>query len=168
VTAIAIRPKEQALQFRRCTGHCCDPVTLNFDPGYFAARRDWPGDTGWIAANLEYLGWRPPSMGGWPNHGTFEYRCPHFDRKQRRCRIYGTGKRSRMCCTHPEYRYGPWEVCTHDGCTRRTVVLGVDPIPLRWRFPDLWKADRDRWDAWEQEACRPEWGADAMPAGHDE
>ena len=73
-TALAIRPKEQALEFRRCTGHCCDPVTLPDDPGYYLRRStiEKVGDTKWVSENLVYIGWRPPSKGGWvEHHGEF-------------------------------------------------------------------------------------------------
>ena len=167
-TALAIRPKEQALEFRRCTGHCCDPVTLAESPGYFragAVRDPPPGDLRWVAENLIYLGWRAPSQGGWPGTGNHEYRCPHFDAEDRRCLIYGQGKRTRLCRRYPEYDYGLWEFCRKPGCTRRTIVIGMDRYPLRWRFPDLWAEDYDRWHAWESRVCRPEWGPEAIPEG---
>lgn len=165
-TALAIRPQEQALEFRRCTGHCCDPVKLVQSPGRLRRLRHH-GDIWWILANLEYVGWRPPSEGGWPDSGTHLYRCPHYNRAEQRCTIYGQGKRSRLCREHPEYGR-LWDMCEHKDCTRRTVVIDMDDLPLRWRFPDLWAEDYRRWKAWEQEACRPEWGPEAMPQGADE
>lgn len=131
-TALAIVPKPPVIEFRRCTGHCCDPVKLPEDPGYFLrkTKEGMTRDVKWIAENLIYIGWRPPSKGGWPEHGTHEYRCPHLDKQTRRCLIYGQGKRCRMCTDHPEYGWGPWEVCSHKGCTRRTMV-SVRAAPVR-------------------------------------
>jgi hypothetical protein len=73
-----------------------------------------------------------------------------------------------MCRNHPEYDVGPWETCENPDCTRRTIVLGMDDCPTRWRFPDLWEQDLKRWKAWEQDACRPETGPECMPEGTNE
>ncbi|KKN87458.1 hypothetical protein LCGC14_0259130 [marine sediment metagenome] len=170
-TALAIRPTPPVIEFRRCTGHCCDPVTIQAGP-YYHLRRVFDGmvgDVEWIADNLIYVGWRSPANGGWVERGNHEYSCPHFDKRDRRCLIYGQGKRSLMCRTHPNYGRGPWKVCLHEGCTRRTMVLDMNTRGMpRWLFPDLWNEDWDRWVAFEEDVCRPEWGADAMPPGHDE
>jgi Fe-S-cluster containining protein len=164
-TALAIVPTPAVIEFRRCTGHCCDPVTLPEDPGYF---RRWvaqgnSGDVAWVNKHLIYLGWRPPSQGGWPEFGTHEYRCPYFDQNERKCLIYGTGKRARICREHPEYSQGPWKVCNHDGCTRRTMVMDPEQ-PLRWRFPNLRDEDRKRWYLFESRPCE----ATAAPECQDE
>jgi Fe-S-cluster containining protein len=164
-TALAIRPAEQVLEFRRCTGHCCDPVKLSLSPGDIRRRAQREmhlhgppgGDLQWCADNLVYLGWRAETW-------QFLYRCPHFDRHDRRCLIYGSGKRSRMCREHPSKR-DPWLTCSHNDCTRRTMVLGAGSYSIRWRFPDLWAEDYDRWHAWESRVCRPEWGPECMPEG---
>ena len=115
-TGLAIVPQPPVIEFRRCTGDCCDPITLPYDPGYFIRRSviEGGGDVKWIAENLVYLGWCPPSQGGWIEHGVHEYRCPHFAKQVRKCLIYGTGKRTLMCRAHPDYGRGPWEVCDHD------------------------------------------------------
>lgn len=167
-TALAIRPAEQALEFRRCTGHCCDPLKLPHGPMYYQVQgmaetaMGHDGDCAWVAANTRYIGEFPP--GG----GLHLYHCRHFDREAKRCTVYGTGERCDMCRRHPEYGDGPWSACGEPGCTRRTIVLGMDSYPLRWHFPDMWADDLARWTAWERDRCRPEWGPECMPEGADE
>jgi Fe-S-cluster containining protein len=66
---------------------------------------------------LVYIGWCPPSKGGWAERGNHEYRCIHFDREQRRCLIYDQ-PRPLMCTGYPEYNNGLQ--CENEDCTRRT------------------------------------------------
>jgi Fe-S-cluster containining protein len=147
-TALALLPQEQSIEFRRCTGHCCDPVVLPLSPGEIAGRkRVW--DQEFMRYALTYIRWRPPEPG---YSGIYEYRCRYFNREARECMIYGTGRRPDLCRRHPEYGYGLWAMCTHEGCTRRTMVVGGD-TPIRWRFPDLWKEDRDRWCLFRPRRC---------------
>ncbi len=138
-TALALVPKEQSIEFRRCTGHCCNPIVLKLSPGDIAGCKTIE-DQEFIQESFIYLRWVPASQdkARWSH---FEYQCRHFDRKARKCMIYGTGQRAKLCRRHPEYGGHPWKNCTHEGCTRRTMVIGGS-YRLRWRFPDLWHLDR--------------------------
>lgn len=119
----------------RCTGHCCDPVMLDYSPGDLrrlaAAGRFYPADRV-LPEILKWIRWRPPAAGGWPETGNHEYHCIHFDAKRRICRIYGN-PRPRLCELYPYYDHG--RECKHPGCTRRTapaeeaarrVAIGLD------------------------------------------
>jgi hypothetical protein len=108
------------IQVARCTGHCCNPVTLDIPPGDLFNRNRSPRftDDEILWDMLTYIRWRPPSQGGWPEDGVFEYLCKHFKPNGNgggECTIYGQGKRPWMCTSHPHGK------CDRPGCTRRAI-----------------------------------------------
>lgn len=147
-TALALVPSPVVVEFRRCTGHCCDPVTLPVDPAYL--RRSPIADERRLAELFVHLGWQPPAQ-GWGPSGIHLYRCRAFDRQTRTCAVHGTHWQPLICQEHPVYGGDVRKVCPVPGCTRRTMVLGGSYRRLRWRFPDLMQQDRpgcfaDDWD----------------------
>ena len=143
-TALAKIPKPMALEFRRCTGNCCNPVKLPIGPGDLRRhmlRGVHLTNVDEAAYELwEYIGWRPPSRGGWAETGCHEYSCrarlPNAD-----CAVHGTKHKPFICQRHPEYGGTPWRTCDNSKCTRRVMVLN-GKYPLRHRFPDLWDFDK--------------------------
>ncbi len=147
-TALAKVFKPMALEFRRCTGHCCNPVTLNIGPGDLRRcmlRGAHLTSVDEAAYELwEYIGWRPPSRGGWPGAGTHEYSC-RARLPNGNCAVHGTGHKPYICQRHPEYGNGLWTTCPRKGCTRRVMILNTKELS-RWSFPDLWKLDLARYN----------------------